>query len=99
MHAPVGRRAAPSLFPSRDPVSPRGGPTLAATAGNDLVALEGGFGTRLLRNDVCEIPVMFGPNGYLQIGSYSNPAAPGLGIDVRASRLDRLTCMGAQIRT
>lgn len=53
--------------------------TVAAHAGDGLVAQEGAFGTLLLAADVCDPPVMFGPAGEL-----TAPApAPGFGLTVR----------------
>jgi hypothetical protein len=57
--------------------------TVAAQARDLLVAQEGAFGTRLLAEDVCEEPLMFGPAGRLEL---PDPAAPGLGLDVRPDR-------------
>ncbi len=51
--------------------------TVAAQAGDLLVAQEGAFGTLLLESDVCDPPLMFGPAGAL---SLADPSAPGFGL-------------------
>lgn len=48
----------------------------ARAAGEALLAQEGGFGTLLLEEDVCEPPLMFGRGGSLRF----EPAGPGWGL-------------------
>lgn len=53
---------------------------VAEAAGPALVAMEGAFGTLLLRRDVCEPPLMFGAGGRLVVADHPRLASPGLGI-------------------
>lgn len=43
--------------------------TVAAAAGEHLLAQEGAFGTHLLQHDVADPPLMFGPGGVLSVAS------------------------------
>jgi L-alanine-DL-glutamate epimerase-like enolase superfamily enzyme len=56
--------------------------TVAQSAGEDLLAQEGAFGTHLLQHDVCDPPVMFGAGGVLEpdLGGYLD--APGIGLRI-----------------
>lgn len=49
----------------------------------EIIAAEGGFGTRLLERDLTEPSLTFGPDGILKVGRDLDPASPGLGLDVR----------------
>ena len=52
-----------------------------AHAGRDgLVAQEGAFGTFLLKEDICDPPLMFGAGGVLDTSSYAFPGKPGMGV-------------------
>lgn len=53
--------------------------TVAAHAGDALVAQEGAFGTNLLRRDLVSPVLMFGRRGELDLAGVVDPAAPGLG--------------------
>jgi L-Ala-D/L-Glu epimerase len=63
---------------------------VAATAGGELIAQEGAFGTHLLESDVVEKPIMFGPGGMLDASTLSVSGAPGLGLSVSRVFLLRL---------
>lgn len=63
----------------------RAGMLFAQAAGDDLVAREGAFGTHLLREDIVKYPLMFGDGGLIPPEAIS--VAPGLGLDVDASKL------------
>jgi L-alanine-DL-glutamate epimerase-like enolase superfamily enzyme len=52
---------------------------VATFAGSSLVAQEGGFGTFLLKEDVCAAPVQFGPGGEL---AWEKPQGPGFGVSI-----------------
>src|SRR5690606_5240121 len=55
--------------------------TVAAAAGDLLIAQEGAFGTHLLARDVVHPPVMFGPGGVLEVARLGlEPAGLGLRI-------------------
>lgn len=54
--------------------------TVAAHAGDALVAQEGAFGTTLLRRDLVSPVLMFGRRAELDIATMLDPAAPGLGL-------------------
>ncbi len=54
--------------------------TVAADAGDALVAQEGAFGTTLLRRDLVSPVLMFGRRAELDIATMLDPAAPGLGL-------------------
>jgi L-alanine-DL-glutamate epimerase-like enolase superfamily enzyme len=54
--------------------------TVAAHAGDALVAQEGAFGTHLLRRDLVSPVLMFGRRAELDIAGVLDPAAPGLGL-------------------
>jgi L-Ala-D/L-Glu epimerase / N-acetyl-D-glutamate racemase len=56
--------------------------TVAASAGDALVAQEGAFGMHLLEHDVAERPLMFGHAGTLDVESFGVSGAPGLGLTV-----------------
>ncbi|MEM8923249.1 MAG: enolase C-terminal domain-like protein [Actinomycetota bacterium] len=62
--------------------------TVAAAAGDALVAQEGAFGTRLLLHDVCEHPLMFGRRGRLGAAERSVIGPHGWGIDVADHRVE-----------
>ena len=53
--------------------------TVARAAGPELVAQEGAFGTRLLTEDVCDPPLMFGPGGILDAAVFPSLRYDGLG--------------------
>ncbi len=59
---------------------------VSAHAGGSLLAQEGAFGTRLLREDLVEPVVMFGRAGRLKAEA-AGPNRPGLGLDVHSARL------------
>lgn len=63
--------------------------TLAAQAGAALLGQEGAVGTHLLAHDVVPTPLMFGPQGVLDIGDHPCCHRPGLGLDVQLSPGDR----------
>ncbi|MCZ6587934.1 MAG: hypothetical protein O7B24_08340, partial [Alphaproteobacteria bacterium] len=65
----------------------RAGLTVAHAAKENLVAMEGGFGTHLLQRDLTTPCLMFGDAGVLQPENYLDPAMPGLGLDVNAGDL------------
>ncbi len=54
--------------------------TVAAQAGESLVAQEGAFGCLLLERDICNPPLMFGKNGVLKMPAQRTA---GFGLDVR----------------
>ena len=54
--------------------------TVAAQAGDALVAQEGAFGTKLLRRDLVSPVLMFGRGGELDIARVLDPGASGLGL-------------------
>jgi len=56
--------------------------TVAAAAGDRLVAQEGAFGTQLLENDITAAPLMFGAGGVLDAAPLAG--SPGLGVEIRA---------------
>ena len=56
--------------------------TVAAAAGDALVAQEGAFGTYLLARDICEPVLMFGAGGVLDAGGCSSLRDAGWGLDV-----------------
>lgn len=58
----------------------RAGLTLAAAAGDALLAIEGAFGTHLLQRDPCEPPLMFGAGGVLDPSGWLLAKAPGNGL-------------------
>lgn len=61
----------------------RAGLTLASSAGDSLVAMEGAFGTHLLEYDVCEPPLMFGKDGILRTNEWHFSNAAGCGLDIK----------------
>lgn len=61
----------------------RAGLTLAAAAGNHLVAQEGAYGTHLLSKDVVDYPIMFGREGQLDTTGLTEP---GFGVVPRWRR-------------
>lgn len=61
--------------------------TAAMAAGSNLRGQEGAFGTRLLKSDLCEAPIMFGRRGVLDRRELAAIGPTGLGIEVRADRL------------
>jgi L-alanine-DL-glutamate epimerase-like enolase superfamily enzyme len=54
--------------------------TVARAAGDALVAQEGAFGTRLLAQDVCDPPLMFGQGGVLDLAAFPTLRHAGFGI-------------------
>ncbi|MGH9223822.1 MAG: enolase C-terminal domain-like protein [Acidimicrobiales bacterium] len=69
--------------------------TVAADAGNALVAREGAFGTKLLRRDLVSPVLMFGRGAELDIAGMLDPASPGLGLLADESALaDREVLVG-----
>ena len=63
---------------------------LANSFEGTLVAQEGAFGTRLLRQDVCPEPLMFGRGGELSLSDWPGRTLPGLGLAVDPDRLSML---------
>jgi len=57
----------------------RAGLTVAHAAADILAAQEGAFGTHLLTADVCDPPIMFGARGLVEVLSFAQLSAPGLG--------------------
>jgi L-alanine-DL-glutamate epimerase-like enolase superfamily enzyme len=69
--------------------------TVAAHAGDALVAQEGAFGTTLLRRDLVSPVLMFGCKAELEIATRLDPATPGLGLLADESALaDREVLVG-----
>jgi L-alanine-DL-glutamate epimerase-like enolase superfamily enzyme len=69
--------------------------TVAARAGDALVAQEGAFGTTLLRRDLVSPVLMFGRRAELDIARMLDPATPGLGLMTDESALaDREVLVG-----
>jgi hypothetical protein len=69
--------------------------TVAAHAGNALVAQEGAFGTKLLRRDLASPVLMFGRRAELDIARVLDPAAAGTGLRIDESALaDRELLVG-----
>ncbi len=60
----------------------RAGLTAAQAAGDNLVAMEGGFGTHLLQRDLTTPCLMFGDAGRLEPENYLDLTKPGLGLSV-----------------
>ena len=58
--------------------------TVAAAAGDILVAQEGAFGTHLLARDVVERPLMFGAGGVLDVQS-AQLGPLGFGLDIKST--------------
>jgi L-alanine-DL-glutamate epimerase-like enolase superfamily enzyme len=56
--------------------------TVAASAGNLLVAQEGAFGTHLLSRDVVDKPLMFGFAGMLDVSALQLSGTPGFGLAI-----------------
>ena len=56
----------------------RAGLTAAHAAGQALVAQEGAFGTHLLAEDVCDVPLMFGAGGIIDVAMTPVLREPGL---------------------
>jgi L-alanine-DL-glutamate epimerase-like enolase superfamily enzyme len=65
----------------------RAGLTLARAAGDGLHALEGGFGTHLLRHDLTVPSLRFGAGGVLDPIRFGLPQGAGLGLAVDAEGL------------
>ena len=61
--------------------------TAASAAADHLVAQEGAFGTRLLRTDICDAPIMFGRAGLIDAAQLASVGPHGLGVVVRPERL------------
>ncbi len=59
----------------------RAGMVIAQAADDLLLAQEGGFGTYLLKRDVCDIPLMFGKLGEIQINQ-GNLRPVGFGLSI-----------------
>jgi hypothetical protein len=60
----------------------RAGLGIAHAAKENLVAMEGAFGTHLLQRDLATPCLMFGDAGVLNPENYLDPAAPGFGLAV-----------------
>ncbi len=65
----------------------RAGLAIAHAATENLIAMEGAFGTHLLARDLTTPCLMFGDGGVLDPEKYLDPAAPGLGLAVNAGGL------------
>ncbi len=65
----------------------RAGLAIAHAAKENLVAMEGAFGTHLLQRDLTAPCLMFGDAGVLNPENYLDAAAPGLGLTVDAAEL------------
>ena len=65
----------------------RAGLIVAHAASDNLLAMEGGFGTHLLQRDLTTPCLMFGDAGVLVADEYLDPAKPGFGLDVSADAL------------
>lgn len=65
----------------------RAGLTVAHVASENLHAMEGGFGTHLLRRDLTTPCLMFGDDGVLRPENYLDASSTGLGLVVRADEL------------
>ncbi len=72
--------------------------TVAAQAGDVLVAQEGAFGTNLLRRDLVSPVLMFGRRAELDIAKALDPAAPGFGLVADESALADREVLVAQER-
>ena len=69
--------------------------TVAAHAGDALLAQEGAFGTTLLRRDLVSPVLMFGRKAELEIATMLDPATPGSGLLADESALgDREVLVG-----
>ena len=66
----------------------RAGLAIAHAAKDNLIAMEGAFGTHLLQRDLTTPCLMFGDGGVLNPENYLDAAAPGLGLAVDAEHLD-----------
>lgn len=62
----------------------RAGLTLAAAAGEQLIAMEGAFGTHLLESDVCKPTLMFGESGILRPQDWGLSERPGWGLETQS---------------
>ncbi len=65
----------------------RAGLAVMSGIGGQLVAAEGAFGTRLLREDLAAPCLMFGPGGILRAGDAVTERSSGLGLRVRRDAL------------
>jgi L-alanine-DL-glutamate epimerase-like enolase superfamily enzyme len=65
----------------------RAGITVAHALGNEVIAMEGAFGTHLLRRDLVTPSPMFGWAGELDPAIVLEPSAPGLGLSVVTASL------------
>lgn len=65
----------------------RAGLAVMSGVGRNLVASEGAFGTRLLREDLASPCLMFGPGGVLRAADIVGERSPGLGLGVRRDAL------------
>ncbi len=61
--------------------------TLANQGRDILLAQEGAFGTYLLKDDICEEPLMFAEGGKLLANNMSGHGRQGFGLSVKASYL------------
>ena len=59
---------------------------VARAAGGDLLAQEGAFGTHLLKTDVADPPLMFGPAGVLNADAHALSTTVGWGLTLRRER-------------
>lgn len=69
----------------------RAGLSAASAAGAHLIAQEGAFGTILLAEDVCDVPIMFGRGGKLATRDHDAFSRDGLGVRVVEDRLAGMT--------
>ena len=65
----------------------RAGLAVMSGIGRNLVAAEGAFGTRLLREDLASPCLMFGPGGVLRAEDTVGRQSPGLGLRIRRDAL------------
>lgn len=61
----------------------RAGLVLASAGGDQLMALEGAFGTHLLEHDVCNPPLMFGEGGVLRPQDWKLSERAGWGLETQ----------------
>ncbi len=62
----------------------RAGLTLATAAGEQLMALEGAFGTHLLEQDICKPTLMFGEGGILRPQDWNLSGRAGWGLEAKS---------------
>jgi L-Ala-D/L-Glu epimerase len=65
----------------------RAGLTVAAAAGDALIAFEGGYGTHLLAHDLALPSITFDRRGLIAPGPTFDPSAPGLGLQINRAAL------------